>query len=88
VALLILGTGAALLVVDLVAATGRAVTVAATGMLMLGSRMLVRPPVGWMACILCGVALGVLTGALTQVARLARTNKAGKPFLTVAATKL
>jgi hypothetical protein len=77
-ALVLVGTAAALLAVDLVRTTRVFVAVAATLALVLGFRELVSPPVGWMLCILCGVGLGGVTAALTRVARLARKNKASK----------
>jgi len=76
VGLLVLSIGAVLLGMGLVKATGEAVSVAATAMLVVGFRLLVMPPVGWMMCILCGVAIGGATTALTRVARRARANKA------------
>ena len=75
-AVVLLSIGAALLGVDLMEATGRAVPLAATVMLVFGFRLLVWPAMGWMVCILCGVALGGVTAALTRLARRARENKA------------
>ena len=76
VAVLLVGTGVALLAIDLVRGTHIAVAVAATLALLLGFQELVTPPVGWMVSILCGAGLGGTTAALTSVARRARANKA------------
>jgi membrane-bound serine protease (ClpP class) len=75
-ALLMVATAGALLALDLMDATGGAVALAATVMLVLGFHLLMWPPMGWMVCILCGVALGGVTAALTRAARRARENKA------------
>jgi len=76
VALLLVATAGFLLAIDLVRGSHVAVSAAATLALVVGFRELVTPPVGWMACILCGVGLGGTTAVLTRVARRARANKA------------
>jgi len=68
-------TAGVLLGIDLIRQTHGAVVLAATVGLVLGFHGLVEPPVAWMACILCGTALGATTAVLTWVARRARTNK-------------
>jgi membrane-bound ClpP family serine protease len=78
VALVLVLTAAALLAAELVRATHMAVAVAATLALVLGFQELMVPPVGWMACILCGLGLGTATAVLTRVARRARANKASR----------
>jgi len=68
-------TAVAMLAMELVRGINRVVAIAATLAMVLGFHQLVVPPVGWMLCILCGVALGGVTTMLTQVARRARANK-------------
>jgi len=97
-ALLLVATAGALLAMELLHDTYRvveaaaAIPLAAALALVLGFRLMVMPPVGWMVCILCGVALGGVTVALARVARRARANKAagkaGKSGQPITATKL
>jgi membrane-bound serine protease (ClpP class) len=88
VALLLVVTAGALLAMELVGGMYGVVAIAAMLALILGFRLLVTPPVGWMVCILCGVGLGGVTTALARVARRARANKANPGAVTCEFEKL
>jgi membrane-bound serine protease (ClpP class) len=78
-AMALVGTGVALLAVDLRWRTQWIVSVAATLALVLGFAYLVRGPVEMRihtaTAVGCGLVLGGCTSILTRIARRARTNK-------------